>query len=967
MPPAPPGATPEAAQPDRATSLTEWLRGRSDAQLAGLLRRRPDLALPAPADLAMLASRLSVRTSVQRAVDGLDAFVLRVLEALVVAAVDPVPVEAAAELLGPDVSAADLRRGLGELFELGLVWGEPAAPHLAPSVPESVGTYPAGLGRPASVLLRQASDLQLAPVLRALDLPPAAQPRAGAAVADVLADRNRVADLIAHSDDAERQVLDRLAAGPPVGGVRNAQLPATGTDLTPPHRLIGRGLLVPIDAQRVELPREVGIALRTAPLGPVSPVPPEIEAVSREPAELDRLGTTAVLDTLRLVEALGDSWTSRPPPALRAGGVGVRELRRTARDLDVDEQVAALLVETAYAAGLIAPASGPEPVYLPTVEFDSWRRRSPAERWTELAVAWLGMTRQPSLVSQRDDRDRLISALGPDAERGTLPTLRAQVLDVLTALAPGAAPADRAAVLARLAWTAPRRAAAQRPHAEAVLAEADRFGVTAAGGLTGYSRTLLAGSRAAAEHALANALPEPVDYFLVQPDLTIVVPGPPTAELGTELALAADLESTGGANVYRVTESSVRRALDAGRSGGAISALVAQRSRTPVPQALSYLIDDVARRHGVLRAGTATAYLRCDDEALLARVLVDRDVASLQLRRIAPTIVIASAPVARVLEVLREAGYAPAAEAPDGEVITLGAERSAGRVPAARAVGPFAQRGRVRRAPHRAGAADPLGRDADGPEPAHPADRPAGTGRHLGRDHGPAAAGDPRRAAGDARRGRSGRHDVAAHDPADLAGRRLRARARVGHPAPAVVPAAPADGRQRPRGRRRTRRRATTRPEPREHGLTSSTERAAANAATPATAEHGAEHRMIGERGQHPGRDEQDDCRISRAGSASRRAAVGATQTDQIRMARAGPRAVMATLMQSAGAHVPSGDAERDEHGQLGQEGGRGDEYVAGGAAGSRGRVVGHPGALHPARLQSRTARVAAKSPAFTA
>ena len=668
----------------RPTSLTEWLRGRSDAQLAELLHRRPDLALPAPADLAMLASRLSVRTSVQRAVDGPDAFVLRVLEALVLSAADDAaPVADVARLLGEGVTAADLSRGIGDLLELGLVWGATDAPHLVASVAEAVGPYPAGLGRPANALLRRVSELQLAPVLRALGLPPAAQPRAGAAVAEVLGSPERVAELIAQSDAAEREVLDRLAAGPPNGGVRNAYLPATWQDLPPPYRLIARGLLVPIDAQTVELPREVGIALRGTALGPVSPIPPVIDAVERDPAELDRIGTTAVLETVRLVESLAEAWASRPPPVLRAGGVGVRELRRTARELAVDPPVAALIAETAYAAGLIGAASGPEPVYLPTTEFDNWRRRDPAQRWTDLAVAWLAMSRQPSLVSQRDERERLISVLGPDAERGTVAALRARVLDVLTTLGPGAAPAARAAVLARLTWASPRRASTQRPLAEAILAEADLLGVTAAGGVTGYSRTLLAGSRAAAEHALINALPEPVDYFLVQPDLTIVVPGPPTPALGTELALAAELESTGGASVYRVTEASVRRALDAGRSGGDISRLVSERSRTPVPQALRYLIDDVARRHGVLRAGTAAAYLRSEDEALLARVLADRDVGSLQLRRIAPTIVIATAPVARVLEVLREAGYAPAAEAPDGEVITLGgtAPRAASRPP----------------------------------------------------------------------------------------------------------------------------------------------------------------------------------------------------------------------------------------------------------------------------------------------
>jgi hypothetical protein len=414
--------------------------------------------------------------------------------------------------------------------------------------------------------------------------------------------------------------------------------------------------------------------LRASPLGPIQPHAPDIAVVEREPAELDRLGTSAVFNALRLVDALADAWTRHPPAQLRAGGVGVRDLRRSARDLGVDDTTAALIAEVSAASGLLNATHGLEPVYLPTPEFDTWRRRDPASRWTDLVLAWLAMTRQPSLVSQRGERDRLITVLGPDAERGTIPALRSQVLATLTALAPGSAPTGRVQVLDRLSWQAPRRAAGQRPLAAAVLAEADLLGVTAAGGLTGYSRTLLGGSRAVAEQVLSGALPLAVDHFLVQPDLTVVVPGPPTPDLAAELSLIADLESTGGASVYRVTESSLRRALDAGRTGSAIATMIAQRSLTPVPQSLSYLIEDLARRHGTLRTGTASAYLRCEDAALLARVLTDRDVASLELRRLAPTVVVSSAPVARVLDVLREAGYAPAAEAPNGEVISLGAD-----------------------------------------------------------------------------------------------------------------------------------------------------------------------------------------------------------------------------------------------------------------------------------------------------
>jgi hypothetical protein len=671
-----------AASPDRfsdgdeptphATSLTDWLRTRSDGQLIRLLRLRPDLALPAPADLAALAGRLGVRTSTQRAVDGLDAFTLRTLEALVLAAADD------------DTIDAPPSEGLEPLFDRALIWGDAGRVHLVPTVRESVGPYPAGLGRPAAVLFGVVPDTPLVPVLRHLGLPPAPQPRAGAAVADVLADPQRVAALIAEADAAEQEVLDRLAAGPPVGTVRNTRLAAIGTDLTPPHRLINRGLLAPIDTQRVELPREVGLVLRDGAVGRTSAEPPPLRLVTREPAELDRLGTTAVLEVLRLVDALAESWTAQPPSLLRSGGVGVRELRRTARDLGVEEQVAALVAEVAYAASLVNSTNGPEPVFLPSTEYDVWRRHDTAQRWIVLASAWLAMTRQPSLVSQRGERDRVISALGPDAERGTIPTLRRHVLDTLIDLPPGAAPSDRDEVLALLAWHQPRRAAGQRPLADAILAEADLLGVTAAGGATGYTRTLLAGSSGAAEHALAHALPDPVDHFLVQPDLTVVVPGPPEPAMGSELSLIADIESTGGAHVYRITERSVRRALDAGRTGDYLAQFVEQHSRTPIPQALRYLIDDSARRHGVLRAGAVASYLRCNDEALLARVLAEKGSDALHLRLIAPTVVVSDAPVNRVLDALRAAGYSPAAEAPGGDVITIGADaaRAPSRPPA---------------------------------------------------------------------------------------------------------------------------------------------------------------------------------------------------------------------------------------------------------------------------------------------
>jgi hypothetical protein len=115
----------------------------------------------------------------------------------------------------------------------------------------------------------------------------------------------------------------------------------------------------------------------------------------------------------------------------------------------------------------------------------------------------------------------------------------------------------------------------------------------------------------------------------------------------------------------------VRRALDAGRTAGELHELFTTRSRTPVPQALSYLIDDAARRHGRLRGGAAASFLRCDDPAQVAEISAHPVAGSLQLRRIAPTVLVSELPLAQLLDGLRAAGFSPAAEASDGSVLDL--------------------------------------------------------------------------------------------------------------------------------------------------------------------------------------------------------------------------------------------------------------------------------------------------------
>ncbi|HSU12431.1 MAG TPA: helicase-associated domain-containing protein [Pseudonocardia sp.] len=617
------------------TPLVDWLRAQDDDTLADLLRLRSDLAVPPPADLTVLATRAGIRASVHRACDDLDTVALHVVEALVVADADsePVPVAEIARLLGPDLPRAALDVALAALRARALVWDCGGGVALVPAVRDVVSRFPGGLGRPA------------AGVAASSDLP----------------------HLLAAVDPDERRVLETLAVGPPVGRSRGGADPAS-----PVSRLLARGLVVRVDADTVELPRQVGLALRgDRPLGSLTLDPPDLATSDRGVETVDGTAAGAALRALRQAEQLVAFWGTSPPPALRSGGLGVRELRRVAREVDADETTAALLVEIVVAADLVGESDGVAPEWVPTTGADVWAAGGPEQKWAVLARAWLDLPRVPGLIGARDDAGRPIAALSDGPRRPTAPRDRRRVLAGLAELPAGTAVGGPDALAGLLAWRAPRQGGRLRDEVVRwTLTEATVLGVVALDALSTPGRTLLADpARAAA--ALRVALPDPVDHVLLQADLTAVAPGPLEPELERELDLVGEVESAGGATVYRFTETTVRRALDAGRTAAELHELFATRSATPVPQGLTYLVDDVARRHGRLRGGAAASFLRSDDEVLIAEVLAAPAAGSLELRRIAPTVAVSPLPLAELMDGLREAGFTPTAEDQGGAVLDL--------------------------------------------------------------------------------------------------------------------------------------------------------------------------------------------------------------------------------------------------------------------------------------------------------
>jgi hypothetical protein len=539
-----------------------------------------------------------------------------------------------------------------------------------------------GLGPPADEFLNDLTNRRLHSMCKALGVAPQGAGKAHhiAAIILVLLDGERLRSLVATAPAAMRRVLEQMASRGGVLVFEHAYgLPPSVQLDSELEWAIDRGLLFPTAPWSGEfvMPAEAALALRgpdyTAPFDPREPACPRAPVA---PDIVTRDAAAAAGAFLRLADRVVDNASRTRIATIRSGGVGIRELRRLAKACDRDVSGVRLVLAALHGAGLVTTVFDG---VTPTEECDAWLAREPADRLAALVQAWWSLPYSPLSTDGGWEPS--------EVDDGTQ-DLRTAAL-TLFAAEPGA-PTGSLSFVESMRWRHPYLLRAELDRFTAIVAalrvEATALGALGAGAISDAGRALLAQDAAALTEALAN-VGRSVSTAHLQADLTATVAGSPSPKITDLLTAVADRESTGAASTWRFSPDSIRRGLDSGWTADRLLASLEEIAAAGVPQALTYLIRDVERRHGVIRGTEVVCCLRSDDAALLAELVVDRRLRALGLRPLAPTVLAGAKPLAETLAALRKAGYAPVQESDDGTaVVESTAPRRSAVAPAPRSV-----------------------------------------------------------------------------------------------------------------------------------------------------------------------------------------------------------------------------------------------------------------------------------------
>ncbi|TYC19808.1 hypothetical protein FXF52_34710 [Micromonospora sp. MP36] len=473
------------------------------------------------------------------------------------------------------------------------------------------------------------------------------------AMAEFFLDTDSVHDLLKRMPAATRAVLEEADRGGGLirhyggsGIAHRIRYPNHYRQVHPLDWAEEHGLVYRVTWEDYQLAGQVAIALRGADYrAPFQPQEPPVAWHTPDPATVRRDAQAQGIAVVGLLSALLDGAGREPLTTVKAGGVGVRELTRTARTLGVTVSTVRLLLAVAVKAGLAAL----DERVIPTGAYDRWLRLGLDRRLAVILKAWRELDYLPSTQTGPwvPDHDEAWSAHARIA--------------VLRALGDRAAPdLDQAA---QWMWWGQPLAFGDATAARGLLEEATTLGVLGAGAISPAGQALLAGKDIV---KAVGDLGDLARTARLQADLTVVVTGTPGPELAELLDAAAVVESRGTATTWRFSPASVRGAYDAGWTEHSLTKALTKIADGGLPQPLVYLLADVARQHGSVRVAPVASTLVSDDTALLAQICADKRLGKLNLRLLAPTVLASQATTADTMAALRKAGYAPRQQDADG-------------------------------------------------------------------------------------------------------------------------------------------------------------------------------------------------------------------------------------------------------------------------------------------------------------
>lgn len=307
---------------------------------------------------------------------------------------------------------------------------------------------------------------------------------------------------------------------------------------------------------------------------------------------------TAVGQSAECLRTLRD----RPGKLNRSGSIAVATVKQLAESTGVEPDEVALALAALMRAGLIT-ALVDDQLLITAAPSSAWLASTHTERW--LALAEAAARQMPAPL-----RTEWIAAA--HAETG---------LRALAAAIPNQYPLLPAAELTAVGD---------------FVRGAEYLGLTLDGRFTAVADALLVGNDATTD--IADAMPETATGVYVQPDLSVVVPGPLPPHDEAVLAALARPEHIGVASTRRISEASIAEAYERGLTPHSAREAFTRISLTGIPQPLEYLLDSLGERVGGIVVGeyvgdegrTRLSFARPE---LASTLSVDRALQHLQLQR----------------------------------------------------------------------------------------------------------------------------------------------------------------------------------------------------------------------------------------------------------------------------------------------------------------------------------------------